>query len=415
MKRLPELLAPAANVECVVAAFDHGADAVYIGVGPYNLRGRSRSASVEDLAQTLAIASEKGKRVYVALNTMPNDDAITGIRTLLESLTERSCVPHAFIVSDPGIMSLCRAQLPGVALHLSTQTGTFNRESVEFWAGAGIARIVVPRELSLVQIERLCTASHIEMEAFVHGAMCMSISGRCLLGVYTGRRHPNQGDCPQPCRTLYRVSPLHDNQTETDEWFDVEEREPEQGAIERAFLFNSKDLCCLDILDKLVATGVSSLKIEGRNRSLHYVSSVVKVYRAALDSLVTGKVYKASPEWREELDRLDHRPYTTGFYAGEYALQDTAANRPLPQTRIVGVVREFAAGRGALVDVKNPFDKGDALNVLPLNTKKMPYEMIVRGIRDIDGNPADRAITNRIVILEVDAPILATGDLLRKA
>jgi putative protease len=375
---LPELLAPAANVECAVAAFDHGADAIYIGVGPYNLRGRSRSASVEDLAHTLAIASEKGRRVYVALNTMPNDDAIPGIRALLESFAQRSCLPHAFIVSDPGVVSLCRARLPGVALHLSTQTGTFNRESVEFWAGSGIARIVVPRELSLVQIERLCAVRHVEMEAFVHGAMCMSISGRCLLGVYTGRRHPNQGDCPQPCRTLYRVSPLHDNRTETGEWYDVEESGQEGGAVERAFLFNSKDLCCLDILDKLVSTGLSSLKIEGRNRSLHYVSSVVKVYRAALDSLVSGEPYTVSPEWREELDRLDHRPYTTGFYAGEYALQDTAANRPLPQTRVVGVVRELASGRGALVDVKNPFDKGDVLNVLPLNAKKCPMKWLCK-------------------------------------
>jgi putative protease len=411
MISLPELLAPAADAECARAALRHGADAVYIGVGPYNLRARSKNAVPSELAELLAFAHEKRSKVYVALNTMPVDETMPGIESLLVTLAKKEIMPHAFIVSDPGVISLCRRHAPSTALHLSTQTGTFNSAAAAFWAGQGITRVVLPRELTLAQMEAICRASPIEMEAFVHGAMCMSVSGRCLLGVYTGRRHPNQGDCRQPCRFRYRVSPMYDNETETGEWFTVEE---EDGAAPaRAFLFNSKDLCCLPILDRIVGTGVASVKIEGRNRSAHYVSSVVKVYRAALDAIAAGGTYAVRPEWREELDRLDHRPYTTGFYAGEYALQDVNDSRPLPAMRIVGVVREILAGRGAVVDVKNPFCEGDTLNVLPVRKEKMPFEVAIRRITDLEGNSLDRALTNRLVIANADQA-LAAGDMLRK-
>jgi putative protease len=178
-------------------------------------------------------------------------------------------------------------------------------------------------------------------------------------------------------------------------------------------VLNSKDLCCLAILDRIVASGVAALKIEGRHRSVHYVSSVVKVYRAALDSLAGGAEYTVKPEWQQELDRLDHRPYTTGFYAGEYELQDVSDNRPLPDVRIVGVVREILAGKGAVVDVKNPFCEGDVLNVLPMRKDKMPYEVTIRGITDLEGNRVERALTNRLVIVDAEHG-LGVGDMLRK-
>ncbi len=413
MNSFPELLAPAATVACARAAFDHGADAVYIGVGPYSLRSRSGNATIEELGDLLCTARKFGRRVYVALNTMPTDTAIPGIETLVSSIAGQNILPDAFIVSDPGVISVCRARAPHVALHLSTQTGTFNSAAARFWAGEGISRIVLPRELSLAQIAVLCESAHCEMEVFVHGAMCVSISGRCLLGVYTGKRHPNQGDCRQPCRFSYRVSPMYDNRTETGEWFSVEEHGPDPDTPQRAFLLNSKDLCCIDILDKIVSSGVASIKIEGRNRSEHYVSSVVKVYRAALDSIARGEPYGVLPEWREELERLDHPPYTNGFYGGEYLLQDVDTGRPLPHTRIVGVVRERVTEAGAIVDVKNPFDKGDTLNVLPLSRKKMPFEIMVKSIKNMEGNNVERALTNRIVAVQSE-PGIAVGDLLRK-
>ncbi len=412
--KLPELLAPAATVECARAAFDHGADAVYIGVGQYNLRARSRNATPEQLKTLITSACGVRKKVYVALNTMPNDAAIAGIESLLVTLSQKECLPHAFIVSDPGVIALCKRHAASVALHLSTQTGTFNSASARFWAAQGIRRIILPRELALREIGSMCRSSQTEIEVFVHGAMCVSISGRCLLGVYTGTRHPNRGDCRQPCRFRYRVSPMYDNETENGEWYTVEETGEDPGTPARAFVFNSKDLCCLPILDRIVAAGVASVKIEGRNRSAHYVSSVVKVYRAALDSIGNSNPYTVKPEWTAELERLDHRPYTTGFYAGEYLLQDVADGRPLPDIRIVGVVRELLPGGQAVVDVKNPFCEGDTLNVLPVKRENMPYEISVREIADMAGTRLGRALTNRLVLVKAQGEI-GNGDMLRKA
>ncbi len=345
---------------------------------------------------------------------MPNDAALAGIESLLVSLSRQEFLPHAFIVSDPGVIALCKRHAALAVLHLSTQTGTFNSASAGFWACQGIRRIVLPRELTLEQVGALCRSSQTEIEVFVHGSMCVSVSGRCLLGVYTGKRHPNQGDCRQPCRFKYRVSPMYDNETESGEWYTVEENGEDAGTPARAFVFNSKDLCCLPILDRIVAAGVASVKIEGRNRSAHYVSSVVKVYRAALDGIGHSHPYTVKSEWTAELERLDHRPYTTGFYAGEYLLQDIADSRPLPDVRIVGVVRELVPDRGAVVDVKNPFCEGDTLNVLPVKREAMPYEISVKEIADMAGKRIGRALTNRLVLVRTEGRI-ENGDMLRKA
>ena len=410
---LPELLAPAADNECAEAAFRHGADAVYIGLGTYNLRARTKNVMPAQLRSLLDFAKTAGKKVYAALNIMPDDKALKEIEALLSTLSRQKILPDAFIVSDPGVIALCREHAPATALHLSTQTGTFNAMAANFWIKQGIKRLILPRELTLEQIACLRKTVKAQIEVFIHGAMCVSVSGRCLLGVYTAKRHPNFGDCRQPCRFKYRIAPVYDNETDTGEWLTVTE-EPGEGATpSQAFVLNSKDLCCLPILDRIVASGVAAVKIEGRHRSVHYVSSVVKIYRAALDSIAGGAAYVMRPEWQEELDRLDHRPYTTGFYAGEYELQDIADSRPLPDVRIVGVVRETLAGKGAVVDVKNPFCEGDVLNVLPMRKDKMPYEVTIVGITDLEGNRIERALTNRLVMSDVKEELLK-GDMLRK-
>jgi putative protease len=410
---LPELLAPAADSVCAEAAFSHGADAVYIGLATYNLRARTKNVMPAQLGPLLDSAKKRGKKVYAALNIMPDDKTLGEIETLLSTLSRQEILPDAFIVSDPGVIALCREHAPAVALHLSTQTGTFNTRAANFWTRQGISRLILPRELTLGQITGLCRTVQAQVEVFIHGAMCVSVSGRCLLGVYTAKRHPNFGDCRQPCRFKYRIAPVYDNESDTGEWLTVTEEPGEGGMSGQAFVLNSKDLCCLPILDRIAASGVASLKIEGRHRSVHYVASVVKVYRAALDSLASGAVYAVKPEWQQELDRLDHRPYTTGFYAGEYELQDVSDSRPLPDVRIVGVVREVLPGRGVVVDVKNPFCQGDTLNVLPVKKEKMPFEITMRGITDLEGMKVDRALTNRLVMADVKEE-LVKGDMLRK-
>jgi putative protease len=321
--------------------------------------------------------------------------------------------PDAFIVGDPGVITVCQQYAPKVPLHLSTQTGTFNSASAAFWARLGIRRIILPREMSLDTIRKNAASGAVETEVFVHGAMCVSVSGRCLLGAYMGKRHPNFGDCPQPCRLKYRIAPLRgpsDSSEKAGEWYTVEE-EWDAGAS----ILNSKDLNALPVLDRIASSGVTAVKIEGRNRSIHYVASVVKVYRAALDSIThDASAYAPLPQWQEELDRLDHRPYTTGFYAGEYQLQDLAAeSRQDRWYRVVGVVRELLDGKGAVVDVKNPFLPLDTLNVLTAAPGEIARDATVLRMTDINGNEIGKALTNRLVICTT-TPEMRPGDILRK-
>jgi|WetSurMetagenome_2_1015567.scaffolds.fasta_scaffold59962_3 U32 family peptidase len=414
MTRLPELLAPAGSFESIQAACDHGADAVYIGIGHYNLRAHSSNFTLEELGPAIEYVKEQNRKIYCAINIMPDDRALAKMEEIIRFCATLTSLPDAFIISDPGVLSLCRRYCAPVPLHLSTQTGTFNTEAAKFWKQQGISRVILPRELSLEQIAALTSNAEMETEMFIHGAMCVSVSGRCLLGAYIGHRHPNWGDCSQPCRLKYKIAPWHEESQEPGEWFTVEEDGGPLYAASGSFILNSKDLNTLALLPQVVATGVSSLKIEGRNKSPHYVASVVKVYREALDSCFKAPDrYAALPAWEEELDRLDHRPYTTGFYAHELKLQEPGRSQALSDVRIVASVKALQTDGKAIVDVKNPFAKGDVLNVLPVKTGSAPFSTHITSLDDINGNPVERAVTNRIVVISADTP-LRVGDMLRK-
>ncbi len=404
----PELLAPAGNFECLEAVFDHGADAAYVGIGPFNLRAYSPNFSVDELSYVLECAQKKNRRVYAVLNTMPTDMQLEQVEDLLKALSVQRALPDAIVVSDPGIITLCREYLGGVALHLSTQTGTFNRRSMHFWISQGISRIVLPREFNLDQIGALSEAGIAETEIFLHGAMCVSISGRCLLGAYLAGRHANQGECPQPCRFKYNIAPGEKDGTKGTDWFIAEE------SSEGVYLLNSKDLNTLSIIPDIVETGVSSLKIEGRNKSVHYVSSVVKTYRAALDRYCEGPdQYSPEPGWFDELEQLDHRPYTTGFYGKDYQMQETAISKARSRIRVVGIVKGLLEGGNGVVDVKNPFSAHEKLNILPVNKNSVPYDSMFVDVCDLSGNSLKRALTNRIVVVKAEIK-LAVGDIVRR-
>ncbi len=407
--KLPELLAPAASFSVAQAAFDHGADAVYAGCGNLNLRAHSINFSASEIADLCSMAHDKGKKVYGALNVMPSDDMLCDVAAIVQAIHK---LPHrvdAYIVSDPGVFSLCKKHTD-IPLHLSTQTGTFNAESARFWAAQGIRRVILPRELTVAQIAFLTKQSGVETEVFVHGAMCVSVSGRCLLGAYRGMRHPNFGDCPQPCRLQYSIAPVFQSGPPSEEFLTIEEYIDEKTA----YVLNSKDLNALPILDRIVESGVSSLKIEGRNRSVHYVSSVVSVYRAALDSMQMNRTeYSVKASWKEELERLDHRPYTTGFYGTEMILQDIRNERLGKDYRVVGVVREIQGEKGPIVDVKNPFNLEDTVSVLPGKIGSEPFDATVVDLRDANGNRIGCAKTNRLVYCKTE-PALCCGDILRK-
>jgi len=404
-----ELLAPAGSFEAAEAAFVHGANAVYIGIGKLNLRAHSPNFAVEDMPELLEMAHKSNGKVYAALNLMPDQATVPFVRELLVKLGEKNCVPDAFIISDPGVLVLCKEILPAAELHLSTQTGTFNLLSLDFWKKQGVARAVLPREFTLSQIREASMATIMETEIFVHGAMCVSISGRCLLGAYFGERHPNRGDCPQPCRYKYRLSPVQSENDNPGIWFDAEESD------DGVYLMNSKDLCTIDILPQIISSGVNSLKIEGRNKSVHYVASVVRVYRAAIDSCLHDRdKYTVLPEWRNELDALDHRTYTTGFYNGELLIQDVFSSKASAKSRVIGTIKALLPGGLPVIDVKNSFCMGEELEIIPVQQSLDPYTIQFTKITDLSGNQIERAPSSRLVI-GITEKSLRIGDMIRRA
>ena len=421
----PELLAPAGSFACAEAAFVHGADAVYAGIGKFNLRAHSPNFEPDEFRELLKLAAVSGKRLYGALNIMPNDDMLAPIEEALRRLADARSTPAAFIISDPGVLSLLTKICPSVPVHLSTQSGCFNSAAMAFWRKQGVSRIILPRELSIDQIRYLSRQGAAETEVFVHGAMCVSISGRCLLGAYYGGRHPNLGDCPQPCRNRYRIVPVpvgvdqsrHDG-FEAEESGDSGDGSWNPGG--GAYLLNSKDLCTIGIIPKIIESGVSSLKIEGRNKTAYYVASTVKVYRDAIDAYAAAPGdYKVKDWWREELDAVDHRPYTTGFYDGDPIKQELFSSKARAGYRLAGVVKAVTGGR-PIVDVKNVFSIESApINVLPVKSAKSPFDLTFKAILEFDGASIEstinitRARPNRLVLLDGCDEKLRVGDMLR--
>ncbi|MDR2579257.1 MAG: U32 family peptidase [Chitinispirillales bacterium] len=413
----PELLAPAGSPACAETAFAYGADAVYAGIGNFNLRAHSPNFTVEEFGELVDFADGSGRRVYGVLNIMPNDEQLAPLEDALRRLAGGGCkLPHAFIVSDPGVLSLVNDIFAGgVPIHLSTQNGCFNSESMKFWRRQGVSRVILPRELNTEQIRRLSSLDIMETEVFIHGAMCVSISGRCLLGAYYNRRHPNLGDCPQPCRLKYRVIPSDPTASMPHDGFDAEEGD---GGV---YLLNSKDLCTVGILPAIMGTGAVSFKIEGRNKSAHYVASVVKVYRDAIDTYIASpKDYKVKDWWISELDAIDHRPYTTGFYDDDPIKQELFASKAQAGCRLVGTVKAVIDGC-PVIDVKNSFSApglesgGGAISILPVNRSQVPFDFTFDTVRELDGPSADpqRARSNRLVVLGGCSERLRVGDMLR--
>jgi len=403
----PELLAPAGDFAIAQMAFDHGADAVYVGVGQLNLRAHSPNFAVDDLPELMETAANRGKKVYVTLNIIPDDRRLDEVESTLRSIKALGIFPDAFIISDPGVLLLCKEILPQVDLHLSTQSGSFNSLSLQFWKDQGISRVVLPRELNLAQISRLSSLKQVETEIFIHGAMCVSISGRCLLGAYLNGRHPNMGDCPQPCRFQYRISSVEPS-SQYDCHFDAEE---DQSGV---YLLNSKDLCTLSILPDIIAAGVNSLKIEGRNKSIHYVASVVKTYREALDEcLKDPRNYMVQQKWIDELETIDHRPYTTGFYGGDLIMQEVFSSKAASNTRVLGIVKGLLEGGIPVIDVKNSFAVTDVLEVLPVKRFSSPFTISFTHFTDLSGNRMQKIPSNRLLCGHGASVRLYPGDMLR--
>jgi len=350
---LPELLAPAGDCDKLATAYAYGADAAYIGLDRYGLRAMAGNCDYDELARARELAARLERRLYLTLNAYLTPNECETLVADLERL--RHLDFDAYIVADPGVLALVRQVDPGRSLHLSTQANTVNAAAVRFWEQAGVSRVNLARELSLDDIAAVRRGCAAELEVFVHGAMCVAWSGRCLLSAAMTGRSANSGACTQPCRWNYALV----EQTRPGEYFPIEED------AHGAYLLNSRDLCLLEHLPALIAAGVDSLKIEGRMKSQYYVAAVTGVYRAALDRYAADPAgWQCDPLWVEELDKVSHRPYSSGFLFGRDDANINAGDaRYRRRCEFLGRVVAVAADGRGLVEGRNRFFPGDEIEL----------------------------------------------------
>jgi len=354
MKKRPELLAPAGTMEKLQMALAYGADAAYLGGAQFGLRAFGGNFTNEEIRAAVQLAHSAGKKIYVTVNVFPHNDDLVSLPDYLRFLAEVGA--DAVLVADLGVFMLAREAVPALPVHISTQANNVNWRTVRAWQELGAERVVLARELSREEICEIRRHTSVELELFVHGAMCISYSGRCLLSSYFTGRDANRGGCAQSCRWKYALVEA----SRPGEYYPVEE--DERGT----YIMNSKDLCLLPYLDEIVAAGIDSLKIEGRMKSVHYVASVVKAYRMALDACLTGDSYEVQEEWMTELGKVSHRAYTTGFFLGKTTEEDQIyGSSSYEQTSdFVGLVRSYdAENRLATVEQRNNMKLGQELEI----------------------------------------------------
>ncbi|WP_031516588.1 peptidase U32 family protein [Desulfofalx alkaliphila] len=377
----PELLAPAGDLEKLKTAVIYGADAVYLGGRQFSLRAGAANFSPEELLEGVEFAHQRGARVYAAVNIFAHNQDLDLLPGYISEL--RQAGVDGVIASDPGVITVLRNGAPDLPIHLSTQANTTNWLSAEFWRQQGVKRIVLARELSLKEIGLISKKVDVETEVFIHGAMCMAYSGRCLLSNYLTGRDANRGDCAQPCRWKYQLV----EEKRPGQYFPVQEEE--RGS----YFMSSRDLCLIEYIPQLVEAGVNSFKIEGRMKSMHYVATVVKCYRRAIDEYFKDpENYTFDSGWLEEISKVSHRDYTTGFLLGQPGgeAQSYKKSQYTRNHRFVGVVRQYDAASGlALVEQRNNFAVGDTIEVFQPQGDNFTFT--VEKIFDEENNPQTKA------------------------
>ncbi|WP_438434419.1 peptidase U32 family protein [Gorillibacterium sp. sgz500922] len=374
--RRPELLAPAGNLEKLKFAVRYGADAVYIGGQKYGLRSNADNFTLEEMKEAVEFAKPYGARVFVTTNIIAHNEDIAGVEDYLRGLEAAGI--SAIIVADPMIIETCRRAAPGLEVHLSTQQSTLNWRSVRYWKDEGADRVVLARETSFAEIAEIKRHVDIEIETFVHGAMCSSFSGRCVLSNHFTGRDSNRGGCCQSCRWKYDL-------------YAGEEALFAEG--DDPFAMGAKDLCMLEHIPELIRSGVDSFKIEGRMRSIHYVATVVNAYRQAIDAyLADPEHYRTDPKLVEEIAKAANRPVNTGFYFAEPGHADhiyTPEEKGVPYD-FAGLVLEYDAANGtALIEQRNHFKPGQEIEFV--GPGGLFFRQRVEDLRDEDGNPLDAA------------------------
>ena len=378
-----ELLIPASSLEVLKVAVIFGADAVYIGGEVFGLRAKAKNFSMEDMAEGIQFAHEHGVKVYVTANILAHNGDLEGVREYFTQLKEIK--PDALIISDPGIYTIAKEICPEIERHISTQANNTNYGTYQFWWNQGAKRVVTARELSLKEIAeiRKNIPDEMEIETFVHGAMCISYSGRCLLSNYFTGRDANQGACTHPCRWKYAVV----EEKRPGEYLPVYENE--RGT----YIFNSKDLCMIEHIPELIEAGIDSFKIEGRMKTALYVATVARTYRKAIDDYLTSpEKYKENMDWYlEQISNCTYRQFTTGFFFGkpseESQIYDN--NTYIKEYTYLGIVGERNEEGLYRIEQRNKFSVGEQIEVMKPDGRNIP--VTVKRIVDEDGNEMESA------------------------
>lgn len=379
----PELLVPASSLEVLKTAVIFGADAVYIGGEAYGLRAKAKNFSPEEMAEGIAFAHERGVKVHVTANILAHNYDLKGVREYLEELNDIK--PDALIIADPGIFTIAREVCPNTDIHISTQANNTNYLTYDFWYRQGAKRVVSARELSLREIKEI--RQHIpedmEIESFIHGAMCISYSGRCLLSSFLTGRDANRGACTHPCRWKYALV----EETRPGEYMPVFENE--RGT----YIFNSKDLCMIEHIPEMLDAGIDSFKIEGRMKTALYVATVARTYRKAIDDLLDSEEkYRENMEWyRREIAQCTYRQFTTGFYFGKPD-ENTQIydNSTYVRESIYLGMADAVYGDGSIaIEQKNKFCVGDEIEVMKPDGRDIQVK--VTGIRNEEGGEMESA------------------------
>ncbi len=364
-----ELLAPAGDLDKLKTALIYGADAVYFGGEMFSLRSGAGNLTIDEIKEGVDFAHKMGKRAYLTTNIFAHNE---DVKPFLEYLDKIKNIPiDAFIISDPGVLAMVKSVIPNAELHLSTQANMTNYMTAKFWESQGVKRLVLARELSFKEIEEISReiGDGMELEAFIHGAMCISYSGRCLLSNFMIERDANRGECAHPCRWKYQLV----EEKRPGEYYPVEE--DERGT----YIMNSKDLCMLEHIPEIIKSGITSLKIEGRMKSKFYVATVVRAYRKAIDSYLSDPDnYVFEEDWMEELKKASNREFTTGFYFGTPNNEDQnyKTSAYYREYTFLGVVKGYdKESQTALVEQRNKINLGDEIEVfgpgIEFNTMKV--------------------------------------------
>lgn len=366
----PELLCPAGDRERLDMALAYGADAVYLAGTAFGMRAFAGNFGREELAQAVKAAHDRGVRVHVTCNTLARNDEVSRLPEYLEYLDAIGA--DAVIAAGPDVLDLCRRHAPHVQIHMSTQTGITNYEMARVWHELGASRVILARELSLDEVAELKAKAPrgLEVECFVHGAMCVSWSGRCLLSNYMTGRDAARGACAQPCRYQYALM----EEKRPGEYFPVFEENGE------TFILNSRDMCMIDHIPELIAAGVDSLKIEGRAKSAYYAAMTAAAYRHAVDAAAEGE--PLSPLWRAEVDKVSHRHYSAGFWFGQPG-QYTDSARYVRDWQVLAVVQSCDGLGNAVLSLRNKFSAGDEIEVVGPDVPA--FAMTAPLMRDMDG------------------------------